>query len=145
MDTGKTQTIESKRNVLANLVQQAKKVGRDPVKVDFEACEKEVVRRFIDRRKRKGTPRRESLLRMCDLLGRRLDRRGWKDLFEADKVNNLPVLVGGHGIRADRERTDWTNKCFGLAEVNPGVFVVGLNRIFFSNASVVDLVVPDGH
>jgi len=136
---------QDQRQLLANLVQAAKKVGRDPIKVDFEVCEREVVRRFFDRRKRKGTPRSESFFRLCNLLGRRLDRQRWKDLFEADKVNNLPFLVGGHGIRADRERTDWTNKCFGLAEVSPGVFVVGLNRIFFSNASVVDLVVPGGY
>lgn len=132
------------RTVMVNLVQEAKKVGRDPVKVDFKACEREVVRRFFERKKRKGTPRRESFLRLCDLLGRRLDRRGWKDLFEANKVNNLPFLVGGHEIRANRERADWTNKCFGLTEVGTGIFIVGLNRIFFSNVSAADLIVPDG-
>ena len=89
------------RAILVNLVQEAKKVERDPVKVDFKACEREVVRRFFERKKRKGTPRRESFLRLCDLLGRRLDRRGWKDLFEANKVNNLQFLVGGHEVRAN--------------------------------------------
>ena len=60
-----------------------------------------------------------------------------------DKVSNPHFLVGGHPVREDREQTDWTNKCFGLAEVEPEVFVVGLNRIFFDHAAMAHLLSSD--
>ena len=128
---------------MRELVASARDAGRDPVKTNFTDQDRSIVRSFIESRKQLGTPRRESFLGLCSLLGRRLDASHWHLLDRVDKVRNLHFLVGGHPIRKDREQTDWTNKCFGLAEIESGVFVVGINQIFFKNAATTHLLSLD--
>ena len=128
---------------MRELAAAARDVGRDPVKTNFTDQDRSIVRSFIESRKQLGTPRRESFLGLCGLLGRRLDASHWHRLDTVDKVSNPHFLVGGHPVREDREQTDWTNKCFGLAEVEPEVFVVGLNRIFFDHAAMAHLLSSD--
>ncbi len=135
--------MRNRKAMLQDLVQQAKKAGRDPIKVHFNDHERALIRQFIERNKKDGTPRKASFLKLCDLLGKELKKDRWAGLFAANKVNNMQFLVGGHRVRSDREHSDWTNKCFGLTEIKPDVFVVGLNETFFSNASVADLLIPD--
>ena len=59
-------------------------------------------------------------------------------LKDADIVDDLHFLVGGGTVKSGN---DWQLKCLGLAEVKPGVFVVGLNRIFYENKSLGDYLV----
>ena len=123
---------------MRKLVADARDVGRDPVKITFTNRERSIARSFIESKKLSGTPRHDSLVRLPGLLGLRLDASLWHLLDNANKVGNLTFLVGGSAlhpaIRKDRELTGWTNKCFGVAEVDPEVFVVGLNQIFYDQA-----------
>ena len=128
---------------MRELVAGARDAGRDPVKTNFTDQDRSIVQSFIESQKQQETTRRKSFLGLCSLLGRHLDASLWYLLDVADRVSNLHFLVGGHPVRKDREQTDWTNKCFGLAEVEPEVFVVGINQIFFENAATAHLLSPD--
>ena len=135
--------MRNKQKILTDLVTQARQADRGPVKTHFNDHERAVIKGFFERRKRSGTARKESFLYLCGLLGELLDPPDWGRVFAADKVGNLPFFLGGHRERPDREREDWSNKCFGLAENSPGVFVVGLNQFFYSNVTTKELLPPD--
>lgn len=123
---------------LNGLVVDAYRAGREPVKIDFTDEDKAEIKRFFEQWKRRGTSRRESFLWLCDLLGERLHPSNWERLYACVKVSGtdgLDFLVGGHKIRENREKTDWTNKILGLKRVAPGVFVVGVNQIYYDHAN----------
>lgn len=135
------------RTELHNVVVDAARAGRTPVKTRFTYREKNIVKHFIRREKRQF-PRKESLLCLCDLLGERLTPSNWERLYACMKIpgpDALDFLVGGHDVRPLRQKTDWTNKCFGLKKVERDVFVVGLNQIFYDNvdSDTADSLPPD--
>ena len=122
---------------LRKLVSGAKSIGRDPVKTDFTAEEKKAVERYF--RDIKSGDREQSFVALSRLLGIPLSSKNWAKLFDANKVGGLRFLLGGDSVR---EQNDWQNKCFGLAEARPGVFVIGLNDLFFKKVSSGELTSP---
>ena len=99
---------------MRELAAAARDVGRDPVKTNFTDQDRSIVRSFIESRKQMGTPRRESFLGLCGLLGRRLDASHWHLLDTVDKVRNSAFPRGwspdtkGSGTNGLDQQMFWT-------------------------------------
>ena len=74
----------------------------------------------------------------CPLIGEPLDALKWPFLENVAKGDaRLDFLISKDEV-VEEEPNDWELKCFGLKEVKPGagVFVAGLNRIFYEKQSL---------
>jgi len=124
---------------MSELADGARRVGREPVKTQFTGSERGIVKNFFFSLCPPRIPssmRMRSFFALCELLGEPLDSSNWHRLEKADKVKGgaLHFLVGQRPVRNDPgHREDWQLKCLGLKEINPGVFVVGLNEIFYKH------------
>ena len=120
----------------------ARNVKRNPVKTQFTKDERRIVKHFFNSQHNRdlSSKRMRSFLALCDLLGEPLDASSSHRLEDADIVGDLHFLVGGDTVKSGN---DWQLKCLGLAEDSPGVFVVGLNKIFYSNVTMKDLLPAD--
>ena len=120
---------------MRELADGARAIKRNPVKTQFIEDEREIVRHFFNSQHNRGlgSKRMRSFLALCKLLGEPLDASRWHCLEDADIVGNLHFLVGGGTVKSGN---DWQLKCLGLKEVgnNSGVFVVGVNQLFFDHA-----------
>jgi hypothetical protein len=125
---------------LKSLADGAAAVGRSPVKVKFTNAERKAVASYF--RRVKSGLRLQSFVALSVLTGKPLTSESWSKLFDANKVGNLRFLIGGDPVKPQQSESDWQNKCFGLAEVKAGTFVVGLNALFFSRVSNHELSSP---
>ena len=133
----------SKMNKLADGARNVEPISRNPVKTQFIKCERDIVERFFRSQKRDSrSARMQSFFALCPLLGKPLDASKWHLLEDAAKDSvRLHFLVGRDKV-VEKTPNDWQLKCLGLAEikVGSGVFVVGLNQIFYSNVTSKDLL-----
>ena len=126
---------------MEKLADGARRAGRVPVKTHFSADERRIVKDFffsLCPPRKEGSMRMRSFFALCDLLGEPLDSSNWDRLEKANKVKEgnqsggLQFFVGQRTVRSDPGHwDDWQLKCLGLKKVKPGVFVVGLNEIFY--------------
>ena len=132
----------SKMKKLADGARNVKPMSREPVKTQFTGNERGIVEDFCRSQYTRdlSSDRMRSLLALSSLLGKPLDDSNGHLLKDADIVADLHFLVGGGTVKSGN---DWQLKCLGLAEVKPGVFVVGLNRIFYENKSLEIILSPD--
>ena len=126
------------------LAEGARSVERDPVKTQFTGGERKIAEHFFRSTGRDPDSKRmKSRFDLCKLLGKTLGASKWPLLENAAKGRvSLRSLVGGDPVK-DKPKNDWQLKCLGLAEVRSGVFVVGLNQVFYSNVTMKDLLPPD--
>ena len=132
---------------LAGGAEHVSPVSRAPVKTHFTDYERGIVKDFFSSLcppRISGSMRMRTFFALCDLLGKRLDASSWHCLEDANKVGTggLHFFVGKRPVKSGN---DWELKCLGLKEVEPRVFVVGLNQLFFDKAGVrwVDRLPPD--
>ncbi len=125
---------------MRELADGARRVGREPVKTRFTEHERAIVKYFFKSQQNRdlSSKRMRSFLALRKLLGKPLDASSSLCLEDADIVGDLHFLVGGGTVKSGN---DWQLKCLGLAEVDDGQFVVGLNRIFYENQSL-ELILP---
>ena len=110
-------------------------VSRKPVKTRFTVDERGYIESFFHSLSTRNlkSKRMRTLLALCKLLGKRLEASSWHRLEEANKVGSgLHFFVGKRTVESGN---DWQLKCLGLAEVEPAVFIVGLNQIFYDHAT----------
>lgn len=125
----------SNLQALASGARGVKPVSRKPVKTRFTKDERGCIESFFRSLPTRNlkSKRMRTLLALCKLLGERLDASNWHHLEEANEVGNgLHFFVGKRPVESGN---DWQLKCLGLAEVEPAVFVVGLNQIFYDHAN----------
>lgn len=109
-------------------------VRRKPVKTHFTEEERRAIKSFFFSL---CPPRDSSSMRMLsffalsEILGKTLEASSYHRLENANIVGDFHFLVGRGTVKSGK---DWQLKCLGLAEVEPKVFVVGLNQIFYDRA-----------
>ena len=121
--------MSNNQKILTGLVAGARKVNRNPVKTQFTDQEREIVKGvFTDIFRRRGSRRknirRDSLLRLCDLLGKPLNSKNWRALLSpnrANKVKNLPFLVGGDRVKKGQRLGTQVFRIIGRSRSSRGV------------------------